>query len=170
MMNKKIVNSLLEIEYYKAAEENFKNAIQITSKNKLVEYLQFAEIGMAKLETIKKQPEKAVERLKKIQQQTYFFESEMLSLQIHELLKKNYREQMDLASFLEVQNKYVESFDLKVKEEQETYKQLLYFIETTSIHIPKKTSSLIVYISLIASVLTLALFFEILRYKQEIKK
>ena len=94
----------------------------------------------------------------------------MLSLQIYELLKKNYREQMDLASFLEVQNKYVESFDLKVKEEQETYKQLLYFIETTSIHTPKKTSSLIVYISFIASVLTLALFFEILRYKQEIKK
>lgn len=162
-------NCLLEIADYKAAEENFKNAIQIASKNKLVEYLQFAEIGMAKLETIKKQPEKAVERLKKLQQQTYFFESEILSLQIYELLKKNYREQMDLASFLEIQNKYVESFDLKVKEEQETYKQLLYFIENTSIHTPRKTSSLIVYISIIASILILALFYEILRFKQEIK-
>ncbi len=157
-------NCLLDLGDYYNAIENFKNAKEIASTNELNEYLLYAELGLAKIETKNQESREAIVRLSTLLQDSLFYNQELIKSQIFKLLKENYRDLNNVESFLEMQDNYAKSFDKIAKEEDANFEQILNFIHHTSPKTSKKISVLKIVIQVWIMVIAFILIYEILLF------
>lgn len=148
---------LVDIEELTLAEENYNSAREIAEKNGLLEYVQYAELGLAKIETVRNQSEKAIARLAKLSQASFYSNELSIEVQVYNLLKNNYRNLNDMALYLENYQKYSLIFDVVEKKDAAAFEQILSFIQQPKSN-PTSSSRKIVLYTLITLVLLVFLY------------
>lgn len=134
-------NCLLETADFKNAEINYNNAKAIASANGLLEYLNYAELGLAKIKTKNKQFQVSIERLSSLTKDTLSPAQSNVETKTYELLKENHKQLNDTEAYLKVQKKYSESLDQIQEVEDSNFQQILSFIQNTTFD--KKPNGLI---------------------------
>ena len=141
-------NCLIETGDFKNAEINYKKAKDIASANGLFEYLNHAELGLAKVETKNKQFQASIERLSALIKDTLSLSPSNVQAQTYALLKENYKQVNDTEAYLLVQNKFAKSLDQINEIEDSNFQQILSFIHHTTFEKESTSSTrrIIIYI------------------------
>ena len=163
-------NCLIEIGDFKNAEINYKKAKNFASANGLLEYLNFAELGLAKVETKRKEFSFSVARLSALIQDTLSVTPSNVQLQTYTLLKENYKQINDAESYLLVQQKYVKSLDQINEIEDSNFQQILNFIQNTTFDEKPNTLIRKIIIYMLGGFLILIILHEIKRQFQSDKQ
>lgn len=141
-------NCLIEIDDFENAEINFKKAKNIASVNGLLEYINFAELGLAKVETKNKEFQASIERLSELIKDTLSLFPSKVQMQTYALLKENYKQVNDAENYLLFQKKYSKSFNHINEVEDSNFQQILNFINHTTFEkdTTSSTRRVIIYI------------------------
>lgn len=163
-------NCLLETKDFENAKINFNNAKNIASANGLLEYLNYAELGLAKIETINKQFDLSTKRLIALTKDSLSFAQTNVQIQTYALLKRNYKQLDDTKAYLITQKKYAESLERINEVESANFQQILRFIQNTTFHNKPNNNIRKIIIYTLGGVLILISVFEIKRYFQVYKQ
>lgn len=154
-------NCLIETGDFKNAEINYKKAKNIASSNGLLEYLNYAELGLAKVEAKNRQFQSSIERLSELIQDTLSVVPSNIQIETYTLLKENYKQVKDREAYLLVQKNYAKSFERINEIEESNFQQILNFIHHTTFEKKSITSTRSIIIYILGGLLILISVYEI---------
>lgn len=151
---------LLELGDLENAEVNFNNAKVIATTNGLLEYVSYAVLGLAKIETEEKDFNAAITRLLSLKKDKQLSTQTSIEAQVFALLKENYKQAQDLDAYLDMQRKYAKSLALIEEADNTNFEQVLSFINNTGFQQKSKSTFKNIIIYLLGGFLILAILYE----------
>lgn len=163
-------NCLLDLGDLKNAAFNFNSAKVIASTNGLLEYSNYAEFGLAKIDTEEKKFDAAIVRLLSLKNDEQLSIQSSMELRVFDLLKENYKQTNNLDAYLDMQEKYANSLAQLEDAENTNFEQVLSFINNTNFNQNTRSTFTSKLIYLLVSFIVLVFIYEasiqILRKKQ----
>lgn len=124
---------LVDLEDLESASKSFCKAKEIATTNGLIEYINYANLGLAKIEIEKEDYDSAMKRLLLLKENESLLALSNIKFQLVELLKENYKHIEDFESYLYTQQKYTTNWNVLVEEENANFEQIWSFIHTLNL-------------------------------------
>ncbi len=125
-------NCLLELEQLGQAEENFKKSLQISTKNNLEEYEQYANLGLAKIDYATCNYQTSIAHLQALKNTEDFDLQAQTEKELYFLLKENHLALGHTETFHFFEKKHQQASQEIQQLENQNFRQVLKFIRNYS--------------------------------------